>query len=91
MTYLVRVSVEVKILQETSSKFTEQEVVCVINGPQTPVGVIVGAGACTEWTHYGGGGEVRKGGVRAKKQGFTIGFQICTCCGKLSTTNTSYS
>lgn len=50
-TYLVWVSVEVKILQETSSKFTEQEVVCVINGPQTPVGVIVGTGACTEWTH----------------------------------------
>lgn len=51
MTYLVRVSVEVEILQETSSKFTEQKVVCVINGPQTPVGVIVGTGACTERTH----------------------------------------
>lgn len=51
MTYLVRVSVEVKILQETSSKFTEQEVVCVIDGPEAPVCVVVGTGACTEWAH----------------------------------------
>lgn len=51
MRYLVWVSVEVKILQETSSKFTEQEIVRVIDGPQTPIGVIVGTCACTEWTH----------------------------------------
>lgn len=51
MTYLVWVSVEVKILQETSSEFTEQEVVCVIDGPEAPVCVVVGTGACTEWAH----------------------------------------
>lgn len=51
MKYLVWVSVEVKILQETSSKFTEEEVVCVIDGPEAPVRVVVGTGACTEWTH----------------------------------------
>lgn len=51
MKYLVWVCVEVKILQETSSKFTEQEVVCVIDGPKAPIGIIVGAGASTEWTH----------------------------------------
>lgn len=33
MTYLVWVSVEVKILQETGGKFTKQEVVRVIDGP----------------------------------------------------------
>lgn len=33
MTYLVWVSVEVKIFQETSGKFTKQEVVRVIDGP----------------------------------------------------------
>lgn len=33
MTYLVWVSVEVKILQETSGKFTKQEVVRVVDGP----------------------------------------------------------
>lgn len=48
---LVRVSVEVKILQEARSKFTEQEIVCVIDGPEAPVCVVVGTGACTEWTH----------------------------------------
>lgn len=49
--YLVWVSVEVKILQETGGKFTEQEIVCVIDGPQAPVRVVIGAGAGTEWTH----------------------------------------
>lgn len=49
--YLVRVSVEVKILQEAGGKFAEQEIVCVIDGPQAPVRVVVGAGAGTEWTH----------------------------------------
>ena len=55
MKYLVRVSVEVEILQETGGKFTKQEVVRVIDGPQAPVGVVVGTGACTEWTHCGCG------------------------------------
>lgn len=49
--YLVRVSVEVKILQETGGKFTEQEVVRVIDGPQAPVRVVIGAGAGAEWAH----------------------------------------
>lgn len=50
-TNLVGVSVEVKILQKTRGKLTEQEVVCVIDGPEAPVGVVVGTGAGTEWTH----------------------------------------
>lgn len=49
--YLVRVSVEVKILQETGGKFTEQEVVRVIDGPQAPVRVVIGACAGAEWAH----------------------------------------
>lgn len=24
----------------------------VIDGPEAPVGVVIGAGACTEWAHY---------------------------------------
>lgn len=49
--YLIRVSVEVKILQETGGEFTEQEIVCVIDGPQAPVCVVIGARTGTEWTH----------------------------------------
>lgn len=51
MKYLVWVSVDVKIFQETGSEFTKQEVVCVVDGPEAPIGVVVGTGACTEWTH----------------------------------------
>jgi len=51
MTDLVWVSVEVKILQEAGSKFTKQEVVRVIDGPEAPIGVVVGTGAGTEWAH----------------------------------------
>ena len=51
MKYLVWVSIEVKVFQEASGKFTEQEVVCVIDGPEAPVCVVVGTGARTEWTH----------------------------------------
>lgn len=51
MKYLVWVTVEVKILQETGGKFTKQEVVRVVDGPQAPIGVVVGTGACTERTH----------------------------------------
>lgn len=68
--YLVRVSVEVKILQETSGEFTEQEIVCVIDGPQAPVCVVIGAGAGTERTHWDreGTGSERKGGVRGENK-----------------------
>lgn len=52
MPYLVRVRVEVEILQEAGGELTEQEVVCVVDGPQTPVGVVVGTGAGTERTHW---------------------------------------
>lgn len=31
---------------------------CVIDGPQAPVGVVVGTGACTEWTHCPEGGSL---------------------------------
>lgn len=50
--YLVRVSVEVKVLQEACGKLAEQEVVGVVYGPQTPVGVVVGTGAGTEGAHW---------------------------------------
>lgn len=74
MRYLVWVSVEVKILQETSSKFTEQEIVRVIDGPQTPIGVIVGTCACTEWTHWGregtGVGEEGRGEEGIENKGY---------------------
>lgn len=51
-THLVRVTVEVKVLQEASGKLTEQCVVGLVDGPQAPVGVVVGAGARTESTHW---------------------------------------
>lgn len=50
--YLVGVGTEVKVFHETGGKFTEQEIVCVIDGPQAPVCVVVGTGARTERTHY---------------------------------------
>lgn len=49
--YLVGVSVEVKVFQEASGKFAEQEIVSVVDGPEAPVCVVVGTGARTEWTH----------------------------------------
>lgn len=49
--YLVGVSVEVKVFQEASGKFTEQEIVSVVDSPEAPVCVVIGTGACTEWTH----------------------------------------
>lgn len=51
LTYLVRVIVEVKVLQKTSGKLTEECVVGFIDGSQAPIGVVVGAGARTESTH----------------------------------------
>lgn len=50
--YLIWVSIEIKILQKSSSKFTEQEVVGLVDCPQTPVCVVVGTGTSTERTHY---------------------------------------
>lgn len=50
--YLVWVIVKVEIFQEASGEFTEQCVVGLVDGSQAPVGVVVGAGACTEWTHW---------------------------------------
>lgn len=49
--YLVRVSVEVEVLQEASGKLTEQEVVRLVDRPQAPVRVVICTGAGTEWTH----------------------------------------
>lgn len=49
--YLVRVCAEVKKLQKASGKLAEEKVVGLINGPQTPVCVVVGAGAGAERTH----------------------------------------
>ena len=46
--YLVGISVQVKVLQEAGGELTEQEVVGLVDGPQTPVGVVVGTGAGAE-------------------------------------------
>lgn len=54
--YLVRVAVEVKILQEAGGELAEQRVVRLIDGPQAPVGVVVGARARAERTHWTGDG-----------------------------------
>lgn len=52
--YLVRVCVEIKVLQEAGRKFTEEEVVGLVDGPHAPVCVIVGAGAGAEGAHCQG-------------------------------------
>lgn len=52
--HLVGVAVQVKILQETSGELAEQRVVGLVDCPQAPVGVVVGAGARAEPTHCGG-------------------------------------
>lgn len=51
LTHLVGVIVEVKVLQESSGKLTEECVVGFVDGSQAPIGVVVGTGACTESTH----------------------------------------
>lgn len=50
-THLIGVAVEVKVLQESSRKLAEERVVGLVDCSQAPVGVVVGAGACTESTH----------------------------------------
>lgn len=52
--HLVGVTVEIKVFQEASGELAEQRVVGLINGSQAPVGVVVGAGARTESTHWTG-------------------------------------
>lgn len=49
--YLVRIGAQVEVLQEAGGELAEQEVVGLVDGPQTPVGVVVGAGAGAERTH----------------------------------------
>lgn len=49
--YLIGICAEVKVLQEAGGKLTEQEVVGLVDCPQTPVSVVVGAGAGAERTH----------------------------------------
>lgn len=49
--YLIWISIEIKILQKSSSKFTKQEVVGLVDCPQAPVRVVVGAGTGTERAH----------------------------------------
>ncbi len=51
-THLIRVTVEVKILQKAGGELAEQCVVGLVDCSQAPVGVVVGAGACTESTHW---------------------------------------
>jgi hypothetical protein len=52
-THLIGVVVEVKVLEEARSELTEQGVVCLVDGPHAPVGVVVGTGAGTECSHWG--------------------------------------
>lgn len=49
--YLIWIGIEIKILQKSSSKFTKQEVVGLVDCPQTPVCVVVGTGTGTERAH----------------------------------------
>lgn len=49
--YLIWIGIEIKIFQKSSSKFTEQEVVSLVDCPQTPVRVVVGTGTGTERAH----------------------------------------
>lgn len=51
MTHLVRVTVQIEILEESCRKLAEERVVGFIYGPQTPVGVVIRAGAGTETSH----------------------------------------
>lgn len=51
MPHLVRITVQIKVFQESSCKLAEKRVVGFIYGPQTPVGVVIGAGAGTETSH----------------------------------------
>lgn len=55
---LVGVIVKVKVLQEAGGELTEQCVVSLVDGSQAPVGVVVGAGACTEPTQVPEGGSL---------------------------------
>lgn len=48
---LVRVTVQIEVLQESGGKLAEERVVGFIYGPETPVGVVIGAGAGTETSH----------------------------------------
>jgi len=50
-TYLIWIGIEIKVLQKSSSKFTKEEVVGLIDCPQTPVCVVVGTGTGTERAH----------------------------------------
>jgi len=50
-THLVGVTVEIKVFQEAGGKLAEERVVGLVDGSQTPVSVVVGAGTCTESTH----------------------------------------
>lgn len=50
-TYLVGVIVEVKVFQKASGKLAEECVVGLVDGSQTPIGVVIGTGARTEATH----------------------------------------
>lgn len=52
--YLVGVCVEIKVFKEAGCKFTEEEVVGLVDCPHAPVRVVVGAGAGTEGPHCQG-------------------------------------
>lgn len=52
LAYLVRVAVQVEVLQEAGGEFAEERVVRLVDGSQAPVGVVVGAGARAERTHW---------------------------------------
>lgn len=49
--HLVGVTVQIEVLQESGCELAEERVVGFIYGPQTPVRVVIGAGAGTETSH----------------------------------------
>lgn len=59
-THLVRVTVEIKVLEEAGGELAEERVVRLVDGSQAPIGVVVGAGARTEPTHYKKKKKVKK-------------------------------
>lgn len=55
---LVRICIHIEILQEASGELAEEKIVRLVNCTQTPVGVIVRAGASTERPQVPEGGRL---------------------------------
>ena len=51
MTYLIRIVVEIVVADEACDKLTVQEVVSVVDGTNTPIGIVVRVWTEAERTH----------------------------------------